>query len=217
MQDEWPIFKDSQWKLLWNYQAPYLNRSIGYLMLKLELASVVAEKVNNICLYCATDVDFCAQLKEDDSRRNIQLPDPFHDESPIHLSKQSSYHYNFSKQFDFYCWNNLVTVSVTVRLVMLKCTLDIINEVKVPPLALGNELGGLLAFETGEKKNKFTDVTFNIITNESMLPSTFFAHKAVLAARSPVFAKMFEHDLQESATNSVMLSDVSIQKSSRSY
>ena len=117
------------------------------------------------------------------------------------------YHYDFSKQFKCGQWNDLITVSATVKLVMLKCTLNIINEVKVPPLALGNELGGLLIFDTGEKKNKFTDVTFNI-TNESMLTSTFFAHKAVLAARSPVFAKMFEHDLQESATNSVTLSDI---------
>ena len=36
----------------------------------------------------------------------------------------------------------------------------------------------------------------------------FFAHKAILAVRSPVFEKMFLHNMQESMTNTVNLPDV---------
>ena len=184
-----------------------------YLSLKLELASVIAEKVNDIFLYCTADVNFDIppRLEENSGNGMIPIPQPWHWESPIHLNQQSCYHHEFTEKFIVNSWNDLITVSVTVRVVMLRYTLNIIDEVKVPTPVLGNELGGLLAYEVGEKKNKFTDVTFAITTKSSshdQAPSTFYAHKAVLAARSPVFAKMFEHDLQESATNSVVLSDI---------
>ena len=92
---------------------------------------------------------------------------------------------------------------------MIKRTLSVISDVNVPPLALGNELGSLLTFEMAEKKKNFTDTKISVANaGESSSPVMFFAHKAVLAARSPVFAKMFEHDLQESATNTVTLSDI---------
>ena len=201
--------KGSQWKLIWNYSGYSHKCSLN---LKLGLPSVVAEKVDDICLYCATDVNFSARLEEHDGHGTIQIPDPWHRESLIHLKKQSNYECaNVANNwFSYNDYSDLITVSTTVKLVMVKCTLNIIDEVKVPSLALGNELGGLLTFaiEMGEKKNKFTDVTFSITTSESISPSTFYAHKAVLAARSPVFAKMFEHDLQESTTNSVTLSDI---------
>ena len=91
---------------------------------------------------------------------------------------------------------------------MLKCTLNVIDEVKVPSLALENEFASLLTFEK-EEKNKFTDIKISITsTDESSSPVNFFAHKAILAAKSPVFAKMFEHDLKEGATNCVTVSDI---------
>ena len=34
------------------------------------------------------------------------------------------------------------------------------------------------------------------------------AHKAILAARSPVFAAMLEHDLEETRTNTIEMKDV---------
>ena len=86
------------------------------------------------------------------------------------MSRQSCYCHRFTEQFNFYNWHKSITVSITVNLVMLRYTLNIIDEVKVPPLALGSELGGLLTFEMGEKKNKFTDVTFSIATVESTSP-----------------------------------------------
>lgn len=36
----------------------------------------------------------------------------------------------------------------------------------------------------------------------------FSAHKAILAARSPVFAAMFEHGMEESRANRVQISDI---------
>lgn len=36
----------------------------------------------------------------------------------------------------------------------------------------------------------------------------FFAHKAILAARSPVFAAMFEHEMEEKKQNRVEITDM---------
>lgn len=51
-------------------------------------------------------------------------------------------------------------------------------------------------------KNKFSDVTMIIGKKK------FHAHKAILAVRSPVFAAMFEHDMQESKENTVKIADI---------
>lgn len=98
-------------------------------------------------------------------------------------------------------------VSVRVELVPLKHTLNIIGEVRVPPMALGKDLGSLLSFTTQDNNENFTDVKI-AIPGEGSSPVHFFAHKAILAARSPVFSKMFEHGLKERTTNSVTISDI---------
>lgn len=50
---------------------------------------------------------------------------------------------------------------------------------------------------------KFCDVKF-LLGEDVVLP----AHKAILAVRSPVFAAMFEHDMQESKENTVKIVDI---------
>lgn len=50
--------------------------------------------------------------------------------------------------------------------------------------------------------NKFSDVTFDIGEEQ------IFAHKAILTVRSPVFAAMFEHDMQETKENKVKITDI---------
>ncbi|CAL1283644.1 unnamed protein product [Larinioides sclopetarius] len=47
------------------------------------------------------------------------------------------------------------------------------------------------------------DVTLNVDGEE------FQAHRAILAARSPVFAKMFEHDTLEKSDNRIVIEDIS--------
>ncbi|XP_003740867.1 speckle-type POZ protein B [Galendromus occidentalis] len=67
---------------------------------------------------------------------------------------------------------------------------------KVPECALSENLGEL--FES----QKFSDVMLAVNGKE------FYAHKAILAARSPVFNAMFEHDLEEKKTSRVEISDM---------
>lgn len=67
---------------------------------------------------------------------------------------------------------------------------------KVPKCKLSQDLGDLLEDE------KLTDVALAIGNKE------FRAHKAILAARSPVFAAMFEHNMKERRLNKVVITDV---------
>lgn len=67
---------------------------------------------------------------------------------------------------------------------------------KVPECRLSDDLG--LLFES----QRFSDVTLAVAGKE------YQAHKAVLAARSPVFAAMFEHEMEERKHNRVEITDV---------
>ena len=67
---------------------------------------------------------------------------------------------------------------------------------KVPECRLSEDLSGL--FES----QKFSDVILSVNGRE------FFAHKAILAARSPVFAAMFEHEMEEKKQNRVEITDM---------
>ena len=64
-----------------------------------------------------------------------------------------------------------------------------------------------------ESREKFCDLTLTapILQSQGELETPcvkFFAHKAILAVRSPVFARMFMHNMQESVANAVNLPDI---------
>ncbi|GIY42884.1 protein roadkill [Caerostris darwini] len=67
---------------------------------------------------------------------------------------------------------------------------------KVPECHLPDDIGELF------EDKKFSDVVISANGQE------FFAHKAILAARSPVFAAMFEHDMEEKKQNRVEIYDM---------
>lgn len=67
---------------------------------------------------------------------------------------------------------------------------------KVPECKLNEDLLGL--FES----QKFSDVILSVSGRE------YYAHKAILAARSPVFAAMFEHEMEEKKQNRVEITDM---------
>lgn len=68
--------------------------------------------------------------------------------------------------------------------------------VRVPDCRLSEDFG--LLFE----RALYSDVTLSVAGRE------FQAHKAILAARSPVFNAMFEHEMEERKHNRVEISDV---------
>ncbi|XP_023704919.1 protein roadkill, partial [Cryptotermes secundus] len=69
-------------------------------------------------------------------------------------------------------------------------------QLKVPECRLSDDLGFLF------ENQKFSDVTLSVSGRE------FQAHKAILGARSPVFAAMFEHEMEERKHNRVEITDV---------
>lgn len=68
---------------------------------------------------------------------------------------------------------------------------------KVPECRLPEDLGDLY------DNQKFSDVTLSVNGKE------FQAHKAILAARSPVFEAMFQHEMEERKQNRVAITDMS--------
>jgi len=71
-----------------------------------------------------------------------------------------------------------------------------VTPVKVPGCRLSDDLG--LLFD----RSAFSDVTLVVADRQ------FHVHKALLAARSPVFSAMFEHDMEERKLNRVEITDV---------
>uniref|UniRef100_F6UG35 BTB domain-containing protein n=1 Tax=Ciona intestinalis TaxID=7719 RepID=F6UG35_CIOIN len=69
-------------------------------------------------------------------------------------------------------------------------------QLKVPECRLSKD------FETLLDESHFTDCTFSVDGKE------YKAHKAIVAARSPVFRAMFEHEMEESKFNRVEISDI---------
>lgn len=69
-------------------------------------------------------------------------------------------------------------------------------QLKVPECCLASDLSALW------ERNAFSDVTLCVKGRE------FQAHKSILAARSPVFNAMFEHEMEEKKLNRVEITDV---------
>ncbi|KAL6030371.1 hypothetical protein STEG23_034376 [Scotinomys teguina] len=68
--------------------------------------------------------------------------------------------------------------------------------IQIPRCTLTGELGELW------ENSSFTDCCLVVSGQE------FQAHKAILAARSPVFRAMFEHDMRESKSNRILMHDL---------
>ena len=68
--------------------------------------------------------------------------------------------------------------------------------IDLPRCTLVDDLGELW------ENSRFTDCCLVVADRE------FRAHKAILAARSPVFRAMFEHDMEESRTNRIEIHDL---------
>ncbi|XP_041493790.1 speckle-type POZ protein-like [Microtus oregoni] len=68
--------------------------------------------------------------------------------------------------------------------------------INVPSCTLVDDLGELW------ENSRFTDCCLVVADKE------FRAHKAILAAHSPVFRAMFEHDMEESRTNHIEIHDL---------
>ena len=121
----------------------------------------------------------------------------FSNESPIKVPKEEL--------------NNWDHITVDVEISLVKHTFNIIEPVSIPSCPLAQNFRAMLALNEEEGKKKFCDVKLTVAPTEQTEDddaSTFFTHKAILAARSEVFAAMFSHDMLESANKAVVLPDI---------
>lgn len=208
IEEEWPELREFQWNLLWKYSYQSLSREVCNVMLKLQPGPHFAQKLEEVYLL-VSEIKFSAvDEKGVNQGDSASLGHPKLGQL-IKLSKRAGYQCDLPEIFPLNLWAryDFPEVFVRVELVFLKRTLTIISEVKIPPMTFRKDMGTLLTFTTQDKNKNFTDITITC-TGEGTPPVHFFAHKAILAARSPVFAKMFEHNLKESVTDSITIADI---------
>ncbi|MEJ1288601.1 hypothetical protein NN561_019634 [Cricetulus griseus] len=90
----------------------------------------------------------------------------------------------------------LCDVDLAVQDSFINCEDSTVPGIQIPRCTMADELGQLW------ENSLFTDCSLVVAGQE------FRAHKAILAARSPVFRAMFEHDMEESRTNRVEILDL---------
>ena len=97
--------------------------------------------------------------------------------------------------------NNVPEVADEVMSLKIKCEITVITK---GPCAFVNHTNSLRSdFDTLRKGQKFSDIV--LVSRDKQ---RFPAHKCVLACRSPVFASMFEHNMTESQSGVVEISDI---------
>ena len=148
-----------------------------------------------------------------DGTRRFSVSMTHGDRNPcVILNKSKSYHcFLTSDNNPFTIKGVQDSVAVSLDVVLIKHTLATIERVAIPPCPILQDYGSLLALGEEECEDKFCDmkITATIQAGEDcQIQSEFSAHKVILAARSPVLAKMFSHDMQENATNTLNLPDI---------
>lgn len=104
-----------------------------------------------------------------------------------------------TKKFELYLPHNIVVLILQNVPLTLNFTVTFFNNSKdasLPKSTLADNLASLL------QNDQFADLTITVGSE------TFRAHKAILGARSTVFAAMFQHDMQESQRNKVTIKDM---------
>ena len=133
------------------------------------------------------------------------------------LKRQYDYKCNILSEWTEMKLNDYVDsegITVESHITIQHATFDVIQEVNVPSCTTLCDLGSLLVFSEEQSLEKFCDVTLTATLpqsqedTDSLAHAKFFAHKAILAVRSPVFVKMLLHNMQESITNTINLPDI---------
>ena len=211
-----PLHK-MKWKLQleWVEQHETIKKQYGrYLLLMLSIELVphpeFKEKLGDVWIVPGNITLF---VDDDPTRTLIKLV-PL--KEPLILRKSDSYKVPISSRKSPIVvpkgeLNNWDQIAMDVEISLVKHTLNIIEPVTVPPCPILQDLRAMLAFSEEESKMKFCDVKLTADPTEqteSDDTSTFYAHKAVLAMRSKVFAAMFSHDMLESVNKAVELPDI---------
>merc|ERR1712142_826447 len=96
-------------------------------------------------------------------------------------------------------YDDQLIVSCQILVVMeTQNRMGVVNKLKIPDCTIGEDLSSLL------DSSRLSDVTVNVKGKD------FHLHQNILAARSPVFRAMFDHDMLESCQRHVDIPDISI-------
>ena len=188
---------DLNWKKEPNYDRVRLTSSVT-MMPPLDMR----EKLGDVWIIPGK-VTLCV----DDSSRLIKLSS----DTPVVLKKENSYTYDLIPDRSAITVEFESKIKVTAEIIMMQYSLNIIEPVDMPPCTVLQNLATLMVHSEEESKQKFCDlkITATQSTEDNSKAVDFYTHKAILASRSTVFAKMFSSEMKESATlNTLSLPDI---------
>ena len=225
---------EMQWLLQWKIEESQSVHTEHYLSLALEIEilELLIEKPGDIWVSLdSLHLSFESESENNtDTKRVRQLFQEAHSTAPVKLSmSRNDYkvyilHPNYPQDntscilpMRRVCLSDLPDGSLTcsLKLLVVFCTIDFVNKScilhRFPQC--DNKVGAMLTCSEDDSKGKCSDVTLiataSSTVDDASTPVKFFAHKVILAAHSPVFARMFEHDMKEGDTNEVIITDVS--------
>ena len=101
------------------------------------------------------------------------------------------------------------SISIDTKVLLRQISLNGLDQVEIPDRDISQGIGAMLRFDSN-KRSQFSDITLVASPkgDDSSAPVEFFTHKVILAATSPVFAKMLEHQMQESLNNRIEIKDI---------
>lgn len=177
------------------------NKFSWALMLTLD-----SEACFNICIQLAsTHKNLCASVsysilneKGEKLYTNSTAKEVLHGENSMHTMSF------INKQKLLYGRSAMVPKNTLIILCEIYTNISVVNTMKSPSVKQPNTERNLLNdFAKLYEAKKFCDVILKLSDGKEIK-----AHKAILSARSAVFAAMFEHEMMENKENSVTISDM---------
>ena len=226
---------EMQWFLQWKIEECFNSHHWLSLALTAGIMELLIERSGDIWISLdSLQLSFKSESENDIGTSTVrQLVSGAHSTAPVMLSKPGDgykvyiLHPNQPQEstcilpMHRICLSNLPEGSLTLslQLSIVFCFISFVNKMCIPHMFPQNssKIGAMLTTSEEESKGKYSDITLvatmssklNDSDSSSMPPVKFYAHKVILAAQSPVFARMFEHAMSKSATNEVVISDMS--------
>ena len=227
------------WSLQWKVESVYDGQRYLSLKLEIEVQEVRTEKLGDIWI---TLVHLSFKNANSDTSQCCQLLQIVALTAPVMLTRQPGIDYDCYIFHPLHptdetracilpahrvCLPDLPengSLTCSLQLSLVNCTIKFVNGISITHrfASHSDKIGAMLSFSEEESKDKYSDVTLLATApptddGRAQTPVKFYAHKVILAAHSPVFAKMLKHNMKEGVSNEVSIPDVELMLGSKVF